>query len=253
VSVGGDGTANEILCGFIDHQGVNRFPQAELVLMGSGTGGDFCRFARRAAGDSSLSVAPRAIDYGVADVSLSGARARVPFLNAASVGISGLVDRFIAGSKKRFGTRAAYVGASLRGLAEFREQAVRIVVDERTTEIPLTLAVMANGQYFGGGMWIAPGAVCDDGFLDVIHAGGLGKAALVGLLVRVFSGKHVGPGVTNGRASRVSIEPLSPDPSNTPESAPAIPLLVDLDGEQIGQLPATFWVVPRGIRVQVLA
>ena len=32
----------------------------------------------------------------------------------------------------------------------------------------VTIAEMANGQYFGGGMRVAPGAAYDDGLLDVV-------------------------------------------------------------------------------------
>ena len=43
ISVGGDGTNNEVLGGFVDAEGRNRFPEAALGIVASGTGGDFQR------------------------------------------------------------------------------------------------------------------------------------------------------------------------------------------------------------------
>ena len=46
---------------------------------------------------------------------------------------------------------------------------VRIRVDDGfEIEKTVNSVVIANGGYFGGGMWIAPEAVVDDGLFDVI-------------------------------------------------------------------------------------
>ncbi len=247
VSVGGDGTNNEVLSGFVDDAGCNRFPEAELGLVHSGTGGDFLRHLGRRSPDqaiAALAEGPAAvIDYGVATyVDGHGRSATRPFLNVASAGISGLVDYHIRRSNRWLGPTATYLFGSLRGIAEFLAKPVSITIDGGVpTELPLSLAVVANGQYFGGGMWIAPRARCDDGLLEVLYTGGGSRLGLVGLLAKVFRGSHVdSPGVISARARTIELRPIDPDDV----------VLLDLDGEQPGRLPARFHVHQAGLRVR---
>lgn len=247
ISIGGDGTNNEVLCGFVDEVGVNRFPQAELGLVRSGTGGDFLRHLGEASPQAQIAHLvdgpAHAIDYGIATfVDHEGHDAIRPFLNVASAGISGLVDHHVRTATRRLGATATYLYGSLRGIYEYRSKLVEVVVDDGEPHVtPIDLAVAANGQYFGGGMWIAPRASCVDAMLDMVWTGGLGKARLVALLGKVFRGAHVdAPGVFTARGRSMQLAALDE----------ADEVLLDLDGEQPGRLPASFRMVPRGIRVR---
>src|SRR5690606_34307383 len=85
-SFGGDGTANEVLCGFVDEHGDNLFPDACLAILAAGTGGDFQRMFGRVRVqrqiDRMCAAEPRWVDYGFAHYTgpdgQPGAR---PFLN----------------------------------------------------------------------------------------------------------------------------------------------------------------------------
>lgn len=247
VSIGGDGTNNEVLSGFVDDTGRNRFPDAELGLVHSGTGGDFLRHLGRpslAQAIAAVAVGPAVqVDYGVATfIDHQGHEAVRPFLNVASAGLSGLVDHHVRRSSRWIGQTATYVLGSLRALLEYRAKWVEIAIDDaEPVELPLMLVVAANGQYFGGGMWIAPVARCDDGRFDVLHAPHRSRFATTGLLGRVFAGKHVDdPSVVSTGGRVCSVRPRDRDDV----------VLVDLDGEQPGRLPATFRIVPGGLRVR---
>ena len=70
---------------------------------------------------------------------------------------------------KALGGRVSFLIGTLRALARYRCPSVALRVDgELVFEGPLVLAAAANGQYFGGGMHVAPGARLDDGLLDVV-------------------------------------------------------------------------------------
>ncbi len=247
IAVGGDGTTNEVLAGFVDDGGVNRFPGAELGIIATGTGSDFVRHLGPATLDEQIQTVIRgqayAVDYGVAQmVSNNNQPLTRPFLNEASVGVSGLVSKHVQRAPRFLGPAASYVWSSVRSLAEHRDKPITLILeDDKPVDIPLTLAVMANGQYFGGGMWIAPEAQCDDGWFDVLFTGGEGKVDFMGLLARVFSGKHVGVRSVHAARSR-TIRMVPHDDRDV--------VLISMDGEQPGRLPAAFHIVHRGIRVR---
>ncbi len=247
IAFGGDGTTNEVLAGFMDDDGDNGFPGAELGIVAVGTGSDFQRHLGPASMEQQVLAVARGpahrIDYGVAHmVSSDGQPLMRPFLNEASVGMSGLVGRHVQRAPRLLGPASTYVWSSIRSLVEHRDKAVTLVLeDDRAREIPLTLAVMANGQYFGGGMWIAPEAQCDDGWLDVLYTGGAGKLDFLGLLARVFKGAHVGAASVHTARSR-TVRMVPKDDRDV--------VLISIDGEQPGRLPASFHIVPGGIRVR---
>jgi diacylglycerol kinase (ATP) len=247
VSFGGDGTNNEVLCGFVDEDGANRFPDAELGLLAGGTGSDFLRHLEVRSMEAQIrhlaegEAAP--VDYGVAEfVSVDGQAVTRPFLNEASVGVSGLIVDSVGRRTRRLGPTLTYLLGSIRGILDHHDKPVTLVLDDGVAHrLPLTLAVMANGQYFGGGMWIAPEARCDDGWLDVLFTGGRPKIQFLGLLARVFAGRHIqSSAVTTARSRTVRLVP----------SDERDVVLIDLDGEQPGRLPARFRIVPGGIRVR---
>jgi len=246
ISIGGDGTNNEVLAGFVDDDGHNRFPDAELGLLHSGTGGDFLRHLGRCKPEQAIAALvdgpAHAVDYGVARfVDGSGRAAVRPFLNIASAGLSGLVDYHVRRSNHLLGATATYILGSLRAIADLSAKRIVMTIDGVAQELPLSLAVAANGQYFGGGMWIAPQARCDDGILEIVHTGISSRVTMLAMLGKVFAGKHVEHAqVSMARARVLELAPCNPDDV----------ILLDLDGEQPGRLPARFHVVPAGLRLR---
>lgn len=251
VAVGGDGTANEVLGGFMDAEGRNRFPAAELGLLGGGTGGDFLRQLGTPPWSDQLDALDqpgRAIDYGVMRFRDHEGHPRVrPFLNAASAGLTGhVVARVLrAGrvSRRLLGRKGIYLWSSVLEILAYRCCAVEVQADDgEPRRLALALAAVTNGQFFGGGMWVAPMACLDDGRLELLYTGDISTASLLGLLTKIFSGRHVGhPKVTAQGTCRVRLRPR----------VEGDVVLVELDGEQPGRLPAELWIVPRGLRVRV--
>lgn len=248
ISVGGDGTNNEVLCGFVDADGKNRFPDAALGIVAAGTGGDFQRMfgaltpAKQVQRLAKAEV--RRIDYGLAEfVDHEGNEVRRPFLNTGSVGISGLVVQYVATASRSLGNQWAYVGSSLKGIWNYRNRQVTIAHDdEDPVRVDLTLACVTNGQYFGAGMWACPDASLSDGLLDSLRLVGMSRSRLVGTLAKVFKGRHLSVrGVEYRKAHTVSIRPVDADAE----------LLLELDGEQPGRAPVRFTVVPDALNVLV--
>lgn len=251
VAVGGDGTINEAVNGFFDSEGAIA-PDAVLSFVTSGTGGDFRKAFGIAAGYAPAiarlkNAKSRPIDIGrVSCLTISGESTVRYFANIASVGLSGVIVDAVnrAGIAKLFGGQFAFAFHSVLAMLTYRERMVRIRVDKTYDEIAAisTLAV-ANGQYFGGGMRVAPHASPDDGLFDVIIMGGTPKHRALADLKLMYTGEHLNiPGVRALRGAKIMAAPVAETMGR--------PVLIEVDGESAGQLPATFEILPRALNLR---
>jgi len=180
ISVGGDGTANEVASGLIGQSAA-----LGIVPMGSGNG-----LARAlgiplrptAALDAIFTGVRRTIDVGT----LNGR----PFLNVAGIGFDAAVSRAFHDRGRAGGRRGllSYVWLSLREMLRYQASGVAVEADgERILARPFVL-VFANGPQYGSGAVINPGGRLDDGRLELVI---LDHAPLPALLVsapRLFLG-----------------------------------------------------------------
>jgi len=245
VSLGGDGTNNEVTNGFFeDGKQVN--PDAVMAVICSGTGSDFIRTTniprdyRKAvtllAGRDTL-----ATDVGkMVHRDHSGKDVTRYFINIASFGVGGEVDDRVNRTTKVFGGKASFLIGSLRGTLAYTNKPVSIKLDDsEAIERTVFNVAVANGQYFGAGMRTAPEASVDDGLFDVVVLGNFTFTEQLRLSRTIYDGKHVEmEKVESFRAKRV--EATSIDDR----------VLLDVDGEQPGMLPATFEIQPGAIRMK---
>ena len=141
----------------------------------------------------------RRIDVGVAN-----GRA---FLNASGVGIDGHVAERVVASSRVIGQTLGYFVGALVSIATYEPRAMRVRVGATLREGRHLVVVAANGMYFGNGMRVAPDAKLDDGLLDVIVAGDLGKWESLVALAKIYRGTHVdGRRIVAFRTPAVEIE-----------------------------------------------
>jgi len=234
VVVGGDGTVNEVVQGLAGREGV------ELAVIPRGTGWDFVRtygIPRRL--EDAVAVArdghAREIDLGRATY-LDGESL---FANIASVGMSGAIAQRTNETSKALGGKVSYAWSTVTVFARWRNDVVRVRVDEETRSARMHDVVVANGRYFGGGMMICPEAKPDDGLFDVLLIGDLTKRDLLLTMPKTYRGRHLPhPKAEVLRGAVVEVDADEPLP-------------VELDGEQPGTTPARFEIVPRALRLRV--
>ena len=256
---GGDGSLNEAANGFFDEVPVSMGeggaaalravnPEACMAVVPLGTGGDFRRTAGLepdpiAALSLLTGTSTRPCDLGhVSYVDREDRLAGRLFLNIASFGMSGLVDEYVNRSGRALPGSMSFFLSTVRAFMDYRNVEVEVRMDSAapTRKKMLTVAV-ANGRFFGGGMEVAPEAVTDDGLFDVTILGDLGLWDFTVHSKKLYGGKILGlEGVDHGRARRVEIA--------TVDSAAR--MLMDLDGEPVGRLPATLTVLPGAIRLK---
>jgi YegS/Rv2252/BmrU family lipid kinase len=247
IAVGGDGTVNEVVNGFFDGDRPVA-PDAMLGVLPFGTGGDFRKTiplpkdtreaARILAGRKS-----RTIDVGHLELTgHDGRPLRRIFINIASFGMSGLVDEYVNKTSKRLGGRLSFMLATARAGLSYANQRVRLVFDgdeSAPADLTINTVAVANGRYFGGGMFVAPEAELDDGQFDVVALGDMGKLDFLRHSRKIYAGTHLGlDKVSQRRARLVRAEPVGGDP-----------VRLDVDGETPGMLPATFRILPAALRL----
>ena len=241
VGIGGDGTINEVVNGFFDEAGAPIAPNASFALIPFGTGGDFRRTMNIPIEISDAAAVIKAnhkkkIDVGKLELTTrAGTKQLRMFANIASFGVSGVVDRLVNESGKRFG-RLSFMLATARATWSYRNQRVQLTFDgaDRVESTINTVAV-ANGRYFGGGMLVAPDAEVDDGQFDVIAMGDFGFADLIKSGRRLYQGTHTTMDKVTTRRARV-VEAEGVEPGAVIE--------LDVDGESPGRLPARFELIP---------
>jgi diacylglycerol kinase (ATP) len=243
--VGGDGTVNEVANGLIADDRPLR-SDLTMGIIPRGTGADFVRTLgiphslegaaeRLAAGDV------REIDVGkVRYRTPQGSEAIRYFLNEGEIGFGAASSDRVNRSSKMLGGRLSFLKGILITAISYRSQRVALSLDGAPAEETLLTNVwLANGQYSGGGIRMAPRARLDDGLLDVVRIDHVSFLRRTALLPKLRSGAFIDlPHVSYRTARRI-------------EGQSAEPVLIEVEGEAIGTLPATFELI--GERLKVVA
>jgi YegS/Rv2252/BmrU family lipid kinase len=243
VCVGGDGTLNEIVGGFFDGA-VPIAPDAVLGVVALGTGCDFGRTIDQANLESACAKLggrkTRSIDVGLAHYTgHDGAPTVRIFINVASFGVGGLVSHLVSPRLKAISGQLAFTLATLRALAVYRDEIVTLEFDgEPPRSISITNCALGNGRFFGAGMMVAPAAELDDGELDVTLWSGFGLMDFIRKRHTLYDGSHVRERGAQVCRTRRTIA--------TSDST----VLLELDGESVGRLPAQIQVLPGVLRLK---
>ncbi|HWQ59326.1 MAG TPA: diacylglycerol kinase family protein [Clostridia bacterium] len=229
VAVGGDGTLRETAGVLADREGV------ELGILPFGTGNDFARGVglpeeTEALVEILLKGKARPVDAGDADGEF--------FMNVAGFGFDVDVVRYTEKYKKKLNGMLPYLLGIFQSLLHLSRTKVRVETDAgESFEVTATLFSVCNGSRFAGGIRVAPLASPSDGLFDVCILKKASLPVVLWLLPIYVRGKHLKykKYFDYFKARSVRAE------------CACAPL--ELDGELIGQAPATFAVRPGAIRL----
>ena len=243
VCVGGDGTLNEVINGLMNEKG-SLESEVLLGFIPRGTGCDFAKslpvpLNLERALDNILSCRNRQIDLGkLTCQDHRGLESYRYFHNVLSLGLGGEVDVRVNRTSKVFGGFLSFIWATLISIFRFDKKRVHLRVDDHfDEEITIWNVAVANGQYHGGGMWVAPGAAINDGLFQVTIVGDLSMPAVFLNLPRLYNGKiYEHQKITRLVGRRVVVS-----------SAQVV--LLDMDGEQPGRLPVVIEMVPSALSI----
>ena len=246
VGVGGDGTVNEIANGFYEGRDFIN-PQTILGIVPSGRGSDFSRSLNIAPGLKNalriITEAPsHSIDIGrIRYIDHSGNDQERVFLNISDFGIGGeVVKRMDQNRLKR--KASSYLKCTLAAFIHYRNKRVRLRIDDKDfPDGEYLIGAVSNGKVFGKGMKIAPQAKLDDGLFDVVLIKGMKTLEFCVNAWRVYAGTHLSHSkisVIRGRKIEAIAEKGEEE------------VLIEVDGEQVGRLPATYDIVRKRILVK---
>jgi len=244
VSIGGDGTLNEVVNGFFENgEPIN--PAAKLAVILRGTGSDFVRSLDYPKEISEIARViknrpAKSCDLILARVNpLADAPAKRYFINIADLGIGGAMAIIMDRSSKVLGGKMSFFLGALRATLLYKNKLMKIELDGEVIgedEAQYFVAV-ANGKYFGGGMFVAPDARMDDGLMDIVLTGNLTLFEKVKLSRMIYRGESEKIGkIRSFRGKHLKI--------TTDEV-----VFIEADGELVGKADAEFVVLPKMINL----
>lgn len=239
VAAGGDGTVNEVLNGIADAP--EGLAKARLGVLPLGT---VNVFARELTIPSRLEKAweiirkgkETLIDLPIVEFSANGKRERRYFAQLAGAGLDARAIELVKWQVKKAIGPLAYVMAGLHALLG---PPANITATGGTCSASGGLVLLGNGRLYGGQFRLFPKADLRDGLLEVC------------VLPRVtwFTLARCSPGLLLRGRLPASVTQLFQTPTVTLSSP--VPAPVQIDGELIGHLPATFSV--QGSKLKVIA
>ena len=109
----------------------------------------------------------------------------------------------------------------------------------------MTMCVIANGKYLGGGFTAAPQASVSDGLLDIVVIKNSGSFKMLEEFISMKDGDYTSDDkdILYKKAKKVSIK--------LKEKKKKRDITVTIDGEPIGVLPATFQVHKHALNAKI--
>lgn len=237
-AVGGDGTAREVISGIMDRQGM----KPRVALIPCGTGNDI----GREIGIFSVKDAVAALQVGHArsfdlvriDSSHDGVQRHGYGFLFGCVGFSAN-SMMRPWMKRLLGPKGAYFLTTFLQIFVYRAPHMTIRTGNRKFDERIYMVIAGNAEWVSGGsMRMSPGAITDDGQLNITVVPSLSRLKIITrLFPRIASGAHIRePGVSYFTEKTVEVH------SNPP-------VIVEVDGDLFGKTPASLSICPGAVQI----
>jgi YegS/Rv2252/BmrU family lipid kinase len=242
ITVGGDGTLNEVLNGVFTSSSC-RTSDVVLSLIPVGTGNDWGRMfgipldygkAVRIIRENKTLLH----DVGLINYYNGTEKKNRYFINIAGLGFESVVVRKTNLQKdKGHGGKLIYFYNLLTSLLSYNNTRAEIIIDGEIIHADVFSLNVGNGRYCGGGMRQTPRALPYDGLLDVTIIKGMGKFEIIRNLKILYDGTILThPKIDGYKCKNIKV---------SSESA----MYAEADGESLGQTPVEFNIIPESINI----
>ena len=201
ISVGGDGTSYEIVNGLYPLALGGERPT--LAFLPLGTGNSFLR-----------DFSDQGVEYGIESLLANRSRACdvmrlrhrtgvIHYINLLSMGFSADVATLRARRFSAWG-EIGYQASIFLTLARFNRRPfpVRVEGEDTFDTRPCLFLTFNNSKFTGGTMMIAPNAEIDDGLVEYVRWGPIGRVGLIRNLPGLYDGTHIEHPLAERKAAR---------------------------------------------------
>jgi YegS/Rv2252/BmrU family lipid kinase len=242
ITVGGDGTLNEVVNGILLTDACLT-TDILLAMIPVGTGNDWGKMfgippdykkAIEIIRDNKIMLH----DVGLVSFYDGTVQKKRYFINIAGLGFESVVVRKSNIQKdKGHSGKLIYFYNLLMSLLSYKNTKAQLIVDGETINADVFSLNVGNGRYCGGGMRQTPDALPDDGVLDVTVINGMGKFEIIRNLKILYDGTILShPKVDGYKCKNIKVSSGSL-------------LYVEADGESLGHTPAEFSIIPSAINI----
>jgi YegS/Rv2252/BmrU family lipid kinase len=256
LAVGGDGTVHDVLGGimaFIDRDTSATLEDFTLAVIPVGSGNDWIKTAgvpKDIVEAAALLKNGTISKQDVVQVSLLDPSAlpeqkvkEVSYMaNVGGVGLDASVCEMVNAAKKQ-GKRGKilYLGALIYKIIHRSTLLAKVLCDGREVFNGAYLSMAFGiGKYSGGGMRQTPGAVADDGLLDMTIIPDLPLMKIAREVSKLFDGRFLTvPELVTARSKSILV---LPEDDNA---------LIEVDGEVIGPAPVRFDILERQLNILI--
>jgi diacylglycerol kinase (ATP) len=170
------------------------------------------------------------------------------FLNAAEMGVAAeIIDRSKKIKDKVKNRIISTISSVVATLPAYASNLCEISIDDGRENFltKMTMCVIANGKYLGGGFTAAPQASVSDGLLDILILKNSGSFKMLEEFISMKNGDYTSDDkdILYKKAKNVSIK--------LKEKKKKRDVTVTIDGEPIGVLPATFQVHKHALNAKI--
>ncbi len=200
IAVGGDGTSYEIVNGLFP---ADKGERATLAFLPLGTGNSFLRDFSNGGVEFAIEalLAQRSRSCDV--LRLSHQTGVLHYINLLSMGFSADVATLRARRFSGWG-EIGYQSSIFISLARFRRRSFPLRVDGEPglDRRPCLFLTFSNSKFTGGTMMIAPKAEVDDGLIEYVRWGPIGRLGLIRNLPTLYDGTHIHHPLAERRQAR---------------------------------------------------
>lgn len=242
ISVGGDGTLNEIVNGIFD-QDHCLTTDCTIGQIPVGTGNDWGRMfgiPMVYEGAARVLKEERTMkhDIGYVDYYNDNKKERRYFINIAGLGFETLVVKKTNSYKdKGKSNKAIYFWNIISSLTSYKYLDANIFIEGRSIQNRVFSINVGNGRFSGGGMRQTPEALPYDGLLDVTVIREIGRIEVIRSLKLLYDGTLLShPQIDGYRCSSFRV-------------TTGTPAFIEADGELLGFTPAEFGIIPASVNI----
>jgi YegS/Rv2252/BmrU family lipid kinase len=242
ISVGGDGTLNEVINGIFTQEHCSP-KEIVTAMIPVGTGNDWGRmFGIPLVYEGSVGIIKEnkqlLHDIGVISYYEGSQQHKRYFINIAGLGFEALVvSKTNRQKEKGKSSKAIYFYNLLSSLISYRKTESDVIIDGRKLHSKVFSVNVGNGRYCGGGMRQTPDALPDDGLLDITVIKDMSRWEIIRSLKLLYDGTILShPKVDGFRSNNLLVES-------------AQPIYAEADGESLGHTPVALSIIPAGTKI----